>query len=34
MDWKTALITFGLVMVALIIYGFVIQPFLIRVAAR
>ena len=31
---KTALIIFGLVMVALIIYGFVIQPLLVRVAAR
>ena len=34
MDMKTALITFGVVLGALILYGFVIQPLLIRVAAR
>jgi hypothetical protein len=34
MMWKTALIIFGVVLAALVVYGFVIQPLLIRVAAR
>jgi hypothetical protein len=34
MKMKTVLIIFGVVLGALLIYGFVIQPLLIRVAAR
>ena len=34
MKMKTALIIFGVVLGALLIYGFVIQPLLIRVVAR
>jgi hypothetical protein len=34
MKWKTALIIFGVVLAALVVYSFVIQPLLIRVAAR
>ncbi len=34
MNAKTALITFGVVLVALIVYGFVIKPLILRVAAR
>jgi len=34
MKWKTALIIFGVMLGALVVYNFVIQPILIRVAAR
>ena len=34
MNMKTALITFGVVLAALVIYGFVIQPLILRVVAR
>jgi hypothetical protein len=34
MKIKDVLITFGVVLAALLVYGFVIQPLLIRVAAR
>ena len=34
MEWKTALIIFGVMLGALVVYNFVIQPILIRVAAR
>jgi len=34
MKVKEVLITFGVVLVALIIYGFVIKPLILRIAAR
>jgi len=34
MKWKTALIIFGVVLGALLVYSFVIQPLLMRVVAR
>jgi hypothetical protein len=34
MKMKTALIIFGVVLGALILYGFVIQPLLMRIVAR
>jgi len=34
MKMKTVLIIFGVVIAALLVYGFVIQPLLVRVAAR
>jgi hypothetical protein len=34
MKWKTALIIFGVVMAALAVYSFVIEPLILRVAAR
>ena len=34
MKWKTALIIFGVVLSALVVYSFVIQPLILRVAAR
>jgi len=34
MKVKTALVVFGLMVAALIVYGFVIQPLILRVVAR
>jgi hypothetical protein len=34
MKWKTALIIFGVVLGALVVYSFVIQPLVLRVVAR
>jgi len=34
MKMKTALIIFGVVLGALVVYSFVIQPLILRVAAR
>jgi hypothetical protein len=34
MKWKTALIMFGVVIAALAVYSFVVQPLLIKAAAR
>jgi len=34
MKWKTALIIFGMVLGAIVVYNFVVQPLLMRVAAR
>jgi hypothetical protein len=34
MKWKTALIIFGVVIAALAVYSFVVQPLLLKAAAR